>query len=877
MAEDIIDYIARKEGFKSEPYWDEKQWSIGHGSYAGSRDPNNKPNISVTKDKARSMLVDQLQPFRANVNKFDSKYNWTPNERDALLSFAYNIGSIDQLTANGTRTKAQIAQKMTEYHNASGSFSQGLFDRRKEEQSRFLGSSVPVEKAIETDLDAFGGAGKDVTEETKPNTNEQQFIPRARSRTNNYSPNALNNFDSYTYQWTVYMVHPLKAHRDPEELTESNDTVIISQQGVDDEVNIQSVVQDLFLSFAKENRSAAANNFAVTFLEPGGFTMFNRIIFAAQQLSIENHLDACYILKLEFLGWRGDSAATAPSRPFFYTTRLVGLTFDFRDGASTYYGNFVETKEDAFNRLELYLKNDLNITKCTTFGDFLSRLEKGFNHQLEEQLDKNQHQLERDRYKFTTKAGWAGWKFDQVIPDSLTKTRGISVSGDGELRFELPKGTALNSAIALALFQTKEFKRVLTAKGDYIKENPDDGEADPVKLAELTKWVKISPKVKYYMYDVLAKKYAKEITYSADEIIAPEIVHDPQSFLKLHRSKATQKDRLKNIFDNGLLKKRFDYNFTGLNTEVLDLDIKIDSGYYAIQALNSGALSHTSDLFTGSSFDGQKETSATKRQSLKLREQRRKLQNDRDRLQKDITKLEKESTDYETEAYGGNRSIPSQQVKLNEIEEGIKELDRFIRVADSAYERAKEKMREGYKPAKRIPSAAQRYITQSDLYEGLQSSSDNREDLPQKFEYAPIDSLATAGPEKKHDDIGSSMLGAMELNLNSISDLQQQQIFVRGDPYWLGEQNGGAAYETGGLFYFLNTNFPTYPDEDTGLIKSLSTRNQRGQFTITGLYRVLQVQGRYQDGQFTMLLKSFRDTNTNTTLLYEDLLKGYVE
>ena len=866
MAEDIIDYIARREGFSSQPYWDVKQWSIGHGSYAGSRDPNNKPNISVSRDQARSMLLNQLRPYRANVDKYDTKYNWTPNERDALTSFAYNIGSIDQLTANGTRTKAQIAQKMLEYNKAGGEFVQGLYDRRKEEQSRFLGSGVPTENAEESDLDAFGGAGQDVTGETQPEADEQRFRSRGRRKTSNYSPNVLNNFDSYNYQWTIYMVHPLKAHKDPEELTESNESIIISQQGVDDEVNIQSVVQDLFLSFAKENRSAAANNFAVTFLEPGGFTMFNRIIYAATQLGIENHLDACYILKLEFLGWRGDNPATVPSRPFFYTTRLVGLTFDFRDGASTYYGNFVETKEDAFNRLELHLKNDLNITKVTTFGEFLGKLEKGFNEQLEEQLNKNQHQLERDRYKFTTKSGWSGWKFDQVNPDALTKTRGISVSGDGELRFELPKGTALNSAIALALFQTKEFKRVLTAKGDFIKESPDDGEADPIKLAELTKWVKITPEVKYYMYDLLAKRYAKEITYSADEIIAPEIIHDPESFLKLHRSKITQKDRLNNIFENGLLKKRFDYNFTGLNTEVLDLDIKIDSGYYAIQALNSGALSHTSDIFTGSSFDGQAETSATKRQSLKLQQQKRKLESERSKIQKEL----------EDPSNLQISDITQRNARLDEISEGVKELDKFIARADSAYERAKERMRKGYQSGVRLPEAANRYITQSDLYSGG-TTADRRENLPQKFEYAPVDSLATAGPEKKHDDIGSSMLGAMELNLNSISDLQQQQIFIRGDPYWLGEQNGGAAYESGGLFYFLNTNFPTYPDENTGLIRSFSSNESTGQFAITGLYRVLQVQGRYQDGQFTMLLKSFRDTNTNTTLLYDDLLKGYVE
>ena len=34
-----------------------------------------------------------------------SKYKWNQNEFDALVSFAYNIGSIDGLTSSGSRSK----------------------------------------------------------------------------------------------------------------------------------------------------------------------------------------------------------------------------------------------------------------------------------------------------------------------------------------------------------------------------------------------------------------------------------------------------------------------------------------------------------------------------------------------------------------------------------------------------------------------------------------------------------------------------------------------------------------------------------------------------------------------------------------------------
>lgn len=880
MAENIIDFITRKEGFRSEPYWDNAQWSIGFGSYAGSRDPKVKPNISVTREQAYSLFQQQIGEYRDQVDKYNTRYNWTPYERDALTSFAYNIGSIDQLTANGTRSKAEIAAKMLEYNKETKGgakvFSQGLFDRRKEEQAIFLGGGSLENIDIES-LQQAGGTSVDVTGDgvpdiTLPGGEPGPSMGSTGGCTSKYSENVLNRYDSYTYQWTIHIVHPLKAHEDPASLTESDNTIIISQTGVDDEVSIQTVIQDMALSFAKENRNAVANNFAVTFLEPGGFTMFNRIVYAAQQLGIENHLDACYILKLELIGWQGERSSTVG--PYYWTTRLIGLTFDFRDGASTYYGNFVETKEDAFNRLELHLKNDMKVENVRTFGEFLEEFQKEYNEQLEEQLKRNIGQVERDKYILTTKEEWASWEFDQVDTAALQESRRISVTGDGNLSFSFRQGTAINAAMAVALFQTKNFKKVLTDKGQFIKSDPDEGEADPVKIAELTKWVKFKTDIKYYMYDAVAKRYAKEITYSADSIIAQQAVHDPVSFIKLHQSAQNQKDRLRNIFDRGLLKKRFDYTFTGLNTEVLDLDVKLDTAFYAIQALNSGALKGTTDLFTGSSFDGQGRTNIQKNESTKLINKRDALSRERNAINKELETSFGEPSGPD-DVIKQQNIIREKQARLDEIAQEIRELAPLIAAADAAYEAALEAQRQGYSGRSvNMPTALNKYITQSDLYGG--NNQRLRESLPHTFDYAPVNALANGGPEQKNDDIGSSMLGAMELNLNALGDLMQQQMFIRGDPYWLGEQGGGAGYETGGISYFLNLNFPTYPNDASGLIESLSSDESTGQFTITGVYTVVQVQARYENGEFTMLLNSFRDTNTNSNLLYDDLMRGCV-
>ena len=85
--------------------------------------------------QAETWLRESLnKKYCPKVNKYNNKYHWTQNEFDAMVCFAYNIGSIDQLTAYGKRTKKEIAQKMLEYRGKMVSFDR----RRKAEQKLFL-------------------------------------------------------------------------------------------------------------------------------------------------------------------------------------------------------------------------------------------------------------------------------------------------------------------------------------------------------------------------------------------------------------------------------------------------------------------------------------------------------------------------------------------------------------------------------------------------------------------------------------------------------------------------------------------------------------------------------------------------------------------
>lgn len=140
----LLDLIKSFEGFYPEAYWDYAQWSIGYGSFAGRN--RSAPDIqTVTEAEATRMLEQQLQRYIQNVEGINrtGNYQWNQGQKDALISFAYNLGSINGLTANGTRSNQVIADKMLEYNKAGGQAIAGLTRRRQIERQKFVDNTPP--------------------------------------------------------------------------------------------------------------------------------------------------------------------------------------------------------------------------------------------------------------------------------------------------------------------------------------------------------------------------------------------------------------------------------------------------------------------------------------------------------------------------------------------------------------------------------------------------------------------------------------------------------------------------------------------------------------------------------------------------------------
>lgn len=110
---------------------------------------------TITKDEAESLLLLDLKSYEKHVNEVNKKYNYNfnINEYSALVSFAFNVGSIWQLTNFGRRNKFEIGNKIMSYNKGNGVVLPGLVRRRLEEKNLYL---KPVSSGfIEDDLQSL--------------------------------------------------------------------------------------------------------------------------------------------------------------------------------------------------------------------------------------------------------------------------------------------------------------------------------------------------------------------------------------------------------------------------------------------------------------------------------------------------------------------------------------------------------------------------------------------------------------------------------------------------------------------------------------------------------------------------------------------------
>ena len=613
----------------------------------------------------------------------------------------------------------------------------------------------------------------------------------------------------------------------------SGKTIIMADNSQESRYNIADVEQQFKVGFGQV-RSTYGNMFTIKISEPNGTTFLESIALTARQLNIENHLMARYFLTMEFIGRVPDGSAKRHPLKFIYPIVFQDIQMRIDAGGSEYTISAVENSVSAFSYLEQVIKSQITI-EAATVGEFVSEFMKKYEKSLENDLMFNWNAAYKDEYRieWDTETGtdtWQQWKIQQAA-EGLT-TLGPSKIGD-KIHFTIPNGSNLSDITGMMLQATEEYKKIINDSGGFMKTAP--GEPSSQNLDEFPVFYKVIPKVEFGPYDPLRGDYVKLITFKIKKHIVVDRIMDSVQYGRGITNTTIQNTRVNKMFAQDLLRKRYDYIFTGLNTEIMQLDLKFDNQFYEISVVGNGQVG-----------DPNKDASTAGQSAPTLHEGVKALKRNIVDISRNLTRLIDQRA---TRLPDGQAAFVARQIE--ELEEQRTSLNGELET----------KLAEFAEATRGSGGVGQNgnYLT----------SEEARDDISMRLRFAGdvVDDSDIYGPE--NDGTGGTLqFGAVKSNLENSADMLKIDMGIRGDPYWLGmpssfyrsnnATNELADYEKGGILFFLNVKFPIDENE-------AGRRIPRDDYTLSGTYRVVDVTNRFTGGMFTQHLGAVRDLATNTS------------
>ena len=351
--------------------------------------------------------------------------------------------------------------------------------------------------------------------------------------------------------------------------------------GINAEYFIDNVSMDSIIIPTEGTRTSNATNLSFEVIEPYSMGEFLQACkLAATELGYTNYLDAGFMFMIEFVGWDDngrfiDSGQNARYIP----VKLVNITFNVDHRGSVYQVECIPWNEQALADQTEQVMTDISITG----KDVETVLEKGeeslatiLNARFEELKQENKVK-EGNKYKF---------EFPQDIPNEIPTSFIISgfneggnapmqdtqdVLQDGVIaqeeaiihnenrRFEFPASTKISRIIEEVV--------IASDYGKELKDRAPDGNG-------MVPWFRIETQVKFL------ESSAQEGVYNED---AKEYIFRIIPYLVHHTILAKPNDAGKGYGSlKGQAVKEYNYIYTGENSDIIDFEIQINSGFFTM-------------------------------------------------------------------------------------------------------------------------------------------------------------------------------------------------------------------------------------------------------------------------------------------------------
>ena len=721
-------------------------------------------------------------------------------------------------------------------------------------------------------------------------------------------PNPLNVYANYTYHVKFSMVDANSAYNEVTSKTklESFNQIIIAESGATVGFNISkfSIFNTVSPSFKHQNQNLMT--WKMTLTEPYGLTFPDYVIAAAKQLNIKNSARFPFFIELWFTGYNEDGTIAADKiQHKIWRVMMLDINLTVGHVGTVYEMNGVaDNSLGSTNQLSMTAAT-ITLDKVGTVGEAVDKLKDAMNKASATAENKSVG----IEYKIEIPTEIRGWKLD--LSGKQSQKQG---SMDGKNSSKEGNTITVNRGQDVGKFVETLMLKCSQAN-DYLRGVNGNSSAPSTDKNGLGTVFQIFTTVKLGAYNSEMNDYAKIVTFKVMPFLTPRVVSDPAQ-AKYQEQLGIQQEKVSFLATSNppMLAKRYDYIYTGKNTEVIKYDIHVDN-FWSISLPSYMGSSSYNQYTQGAVVDpnsvGFRQQSGYK-DALKIAEsvtaRIKELDNELKKLTKSsssalagvtglsstISTLSNMSSTIQNLSSGNITSLVSQ---LNGAAKSMGQLATLsattVPLFDAGSKGAVNSVLNNKAAAivAQIQEAANalellKTKTSAEQYRGgkyledIKTQIESDDDLKVAFFVDPepkTQNGSFGGSEAKAtqsanaagvtEPASAGLLGMTMQNMYTQNQMLEIELQIRGDPWWIGmtnlEQNdytpgnlapGQADFFKGENFMLLSFKTGSNYDEATGFMKFNTSSN-----FFNGLYSVMEVENNFENGSFTQTLKAYKE------------------
>ena len=394
-----------------------------------------------------------------------------------------------------------------------------------------------------------------------------------------FSPNMLDNYDVYTYHWKLFMV-PLALASSGAVLDPASQT-IIAESGVSD-LTIDKVEVQCICTPSVESGSGTMTHVKFEIVEPSGAGLIDKMFYQSVALGIGSWTVNPYYLQLEFRGRDPNTEETIinggptglGSLKWVWPIRLGTAKANVTTVGTRYEFEATLYDEQAQANSNFALMQNVVLNNLTTFGSAMQELEDKLNADQYEKLIDN-YSIP-DTYKIVVDS-----ELKKVLLVNPNHTKSTSRNSDykdlSKKTAQFNAGTGIDKVVDGLLGSTSEFQEDVQGS-DTPDSKPKSINAEKSQMKKL--W-RVITETKPIAFDALRQDNANAFTIFIVKYDIGVLDATPAQTGQTPATKPAEKKRWDEYVKKKILNKRYNYIFTGLNDQVITLDLNMDYAFAA--------------------------------------------------------------------------------------------------------------------------------------------------------------------------------------------------------------------------------------------------------------------------------------------------------